>query len=105
MSKNKKRLRGIYGILCEPERKWYVGASVNIFQRFSEHLRNATVSPEHSHLYVDMQRHGVESFSTHILERVELTEDLPSRERFWQRMTESRSHGYNQQAGGRHRDW
>ena len=96
---------GVYGILCEPMQRWYVGASVNIHKRFYVHLYMATISPRHSRLFDDMQKHGREAFSTHILELVENQENLAEREKYWQNITGCRTHGYNYQAGGRHRSW
>lgn len=101
----KPRIMGIYGILCEANQRWYVGASVNIHQRFYEHLAKAKISARHSHMFDDMREHGEDAFTTHILERISDGADLPERERFWQNITESKTHGYNAQMGGKHRSW
>lgn len=99
------KFMGVYGILCEPERKWYVGASVDMVRRIKVHLYEAAISPNHSHLHNDLKKHGKESFSTHILEYVDEKQELPARERFWQRATRSVTDGYNQENAGHHWTW
>lgn len=100
---------GIYLITNKINGKKYVGQSVNIQRRFSEHLRSG--QPEkYSHkdrrdtnapIHVAMQKYGIQYFSLTILEECDKTQ-LDERERYWINYYKSnnKQFGYNILAGG-----
>ena len=100
---------GIYLITNKVNGKKYVGQSVNIERRFSEHLRSG--QPEkYSHknerdintpIHLAMQKYGIQCFSLTILEECEQSQ-LNERERYWINYYKSnnKQFGYNILAGG-----
>ena len=105
LSKDREKVQGVYGILCQANGKWYVGAGKNINVRFYNHFADARISPRHSHLYDDMQEYGRDSFEAYLLEEVDDTRILSQRELFWQKKLNSKDGGYNQEYAGKHRSW
>lgn len=75
---------GIYKITCLPNTKVYVGQSVNVPNRFSEHIKRGlgAETTTRNRLYTEMKKWGVENFTFELLEEVP-REKLGERERFW----------------------
>lgn len=74
-------MKGIYKIYCIPESKYYIGSSININRRWSEHKRQLNrQAHKNNYLQLDWDAYGDESFEFSILE---LTEDLVAREQQW----------------------
>lgn len=75
---------GIYKITCLPNTKVYVGQSVNVPNRFSEHIKRGlgAETATRNRLYSEMKKWGVENFTFELLEEVS-REKLDERERFW----------------------
>lgn len=100
---------GIYLITNKINGKKYVGQSVDIERRFSEHLRSA--QPEiYSHkserdiktpIHLAMQKYGIKNFSLTVLEECP-KEQLNEKERYWISYYKSneKSYGYNISSGG-----
>jgi len=96
---NGKIVSGIYGIYCEEENKWYVGASSNIEQRWRLHkgcLKN------NSHCNIDLQK----AFNNYnkvfyiILEKC--AGDLDAREYHWMKTLGDLANLYNRQYPGKY---
>lgn len=74
-------MKGIYKIYCIPESKYYIGSSIDINRRWSEHKRQLNrQAHRNNYLQLDWDAYGDESFEFSILE---LTEDLVAREQHW----------------------
>jgi len=89
--------RGVYQITNEETGMFYIGSSINIQSRLTEHfcrLRNNGHS--NSHLQNAYNKYGECSFSAIVLEEISM-ENLRDREQFWLDKTEAfhRDIGYN----------
>ena len=74
-------MKGIYKIYCIPENRYYIGSSINIKRRWSEHRRELN-RQEHRNIYLqlDWDCYGDDSFEFAIIEE---TENLINREQYW----------------------
>lgn len=100
---------GIYLITNKVNGKKYVGQSVNIERRYSEHLRSG--QPEkyswkserdvNTPIHLAMQKYGIQNFSLSILEECK-KEELDEKERYWISYYKSteKQFGYNILLGG-----
>ena len=81
---NTDKPSGIYKITCLPDNKIYIGQSVNVPNRFSEHIkRGLGAEPAtKNRLYSAMKKWGVENFSFELMEEVP-RDKLNERERYW----------------------
>lgn len=75
---------GIYKITCLPDSKIYIGQSVNVPNRFSEHIkRGLGAEPAtKNRLYSAMKKWGVENFTFELMEEAP-RDKLNERERYW----------------------
>lgn len=101
---------GIYKITNLINQKIYIGQSINIQERWTEHIRESNVSEEiweankrkeQTHLHRAIRKYGSNNFSFEIIE--ECTEaELNNRERYWiaHYNTFNSPNGYNMTAGG-----
>lgn len=91
---------GIYKITCLTDNKIYIGQSVNVSNRFSEHIkRGLGAEPAtKNRLYPAMQKYGVENFVFELLEEVP-REKLDERERYWIQFFHSAESGLNGNKG------
>lgn len=91
---------GIYKITCLPDDKIYIGQSVNVPNRFSEHIkRGLGAEPAtRNRLYPAMKKWGVENFIFELLEEVP-REKLDERERYWIEYFHSAEVGLNGNKG------
>ena len=91
---------GIYKITCLPDDKIYIGQSVNVPNRFSEHIkRGLGAEPAtRNRLYPAMKKWGVENFIFELLEEVP-REKLDERERYWIQFFHSAETGLNGNKG------
>lgn len=81
---NTSKPSGIYKITCLPDNKIYIGQSVNVPNRFSEHIkRGLGAEPAtKNRLYTAMKKWGVENFTFELMEEVP-RDKLNERERYW----------------------
>lgn len=95
-----KKPSGIYKITCLPDDKIYIGQSVNVPNRFSEHIkRGLGAEPAtRNRLYPAMKKWGVENFIFELLEEVP-REKLDERERYWIQFFHSAETGLNGNKG------
>lgn len=91
---------GIYKITCLSDDKVYIGQSVNVPNRFSEHIkRGLGAEPAtRNRLYPAMKKWGVENFIFELLEEVP-REKLDERERYWIQFFHSAETGLNGNKG------
>lgn len=69
---------GIYKITNQLNKKFYIGKSVNIYKRWTEHCRSTDTCPIHKAI----QKYGKENFSLTILEEC-TKQELNDKEIFW----------------------
>lgn len=97
---NTTKPTGIYKITCLVDNKIYIGQSVNVPNRFSEHIkRGLGAEPAtRNRLYPVMKKCGVENFTFELLEEVP-REKLDERERYWIEYFQSAEYGLNGNKG------
>lgn len=93
-----KRISGIYKITLVETDQSYIGQSVNIGDRWLQHIkRGLEVDPAtNSLLYPKMIEYGIEAFRFEILEE---TADLNEREKFWGDIYAAKTLGFNLRVG------
>lgn len=81
---NTDKPSGVYKITCLPDNRIYIGQSVNVPNRFSEHIkRGLGAEPAtKNRLYSAMKKWGVENFTFELMEEVP-RDKLNERERYW----------------------
>lgn len=96
------KITGIYKFQNNINGKSYIGQSIDIMKRFSEHRRNS-LNPNYpgydSKAYRAFRKHGFENFSFEVLEQCS-REMLGEREIFWIKEYNSYYEGYNSTFGG-----
>lgn len=91
---------GIYRITDLTTGKSYIGQSVDIKERFRQHIKSAlTYGKATNKLYSTMQKSGVHNFTFEILEEV-LRENLNERETYWIEFYKTKDFGLNTTRGG-----
>lgn len=89
---------GIYKIVNKINNKIYIGQSVQVKERWAQHLRAVNNKNSHTYnypLYKDMRLYGVESFVFELVEECNI-EDLTKREQYWIDFYNSKvPYGYN----------
>lgn len=95
MSRNRKRISGIYSITNKINGKRYIGLSINIYKRWADHRgylrQNSHVNP---HLQNAWNKYGEKNFKFEILERCH-EHLLEERELYWIDKYDSCKKGYN----------
>lgn len=87
---------GIYKITNKINGKSYIGQSIDILQRWSQHKRSKDFN---NPLYLDMEKYGQQNFIYEIIEECPQTQ-LNEREKFWIKYYNSYKDGYNRTCGG-----
>lgn len=92
---------GIYKITNLNNQRAYIGRSVDVKKRLTEHVKGAfniaTIADQEIHRV--MGREGINNFSFEVLEKVE-KDKLNEREKYWIDFYQTQSYGYNQNKGG-----
>jgi len=92
---------GIYKITDIETGKIYVGQSVNISDRFKNHIKAGLgIDSSNNKLYSTMKEHGVENFYFEVLEECERAL-LNEKEKFWIDFYQSESFGMNSTKGNK----
>ena len=94
---------GIYKIENLINGKVYIGQSINISERFTEHKREtfnfSNKTKFYYHLYCAIRKYGLENFSFSVIEECS-EKELDEREIFWIKEYNSYQKGYNKTLGG-----
>jgi len=91
---------GIYAIRNKINNKYYIGKSINIYERIRQHINklNKTSKDSNFHLNKSWLKYGRNNFEYIILEDIELNDDLlKQQELYWilKLKTNQREFGYN----------
>lgn len=90
---------GIYLITNTINGLQYVGQSIDMVQRWSQHKSTAKNVKETADLYQAMRKYGIENFTFKILEECDKSQ-LNEREIYWINYYDTFYHGYNMTHGG-----
>lgn len=91
---------GIYKITNLINQHSYIGQSIHIEKRWSEHRSQYNWQRESKKpLYLAFQKYGLENFEFSVLEECE-KENLSNREKYWISFYNTYKDGYNQTCGG-----
>lgn len=91
---------GIYRISCLTNDKAYIGQSVDIRDRWKQHIKSAlSYASTQNKLYNEMKSQGIENFTFEILEEVPRPQ-LNEREIYWIDFYKTRDYGLNSTKGG-----
>lgn len=96
-----RKIIGIYGILCIPENKIYIGKSSNVKQQISTYYHRMKINKHENILMQEaFNKFGRSCFRDFIIEECEY-EDLGSRAAYWISYYKSNQEefGYNKQSG------
>ena len=93
----KGRVSGIYKITEIESGKVYVGQSVDIGERWKQHIRRGSgaVALTNNKLYPAMIESGVENFTFEVLEITEDVSKLNEMEKYWQEFFKAKEFGYS----------
>ena len=91
---------GIYSITNKINGKRYIGQSINIDNRWKEHIRNIDNPNKNNTIYKALRKYGLENFIYCVLEENVLRENLNMKEQEWIEYYDSFYDGYNLTAGG-----
>lgn len=99
---NKENVCGVYKITDQLTQEAYIGQSVNIMNRWKEHLKagiGASAASASNQLYAAMRRDGIENFSFELLEECS-REELNTKEKFFIDLYSTNTTGLNITKGG-----
>ena len=92
---------GIYKITNQINKKVYIGKSIRIERRWSQHKADINDLNKQNHLYRAMRLYGLENFLFEIIEICPNDNNILSeREKFWIQYYNSYQAGYNETKGG-----
>lgn len=95
-----ERTCGIYKITCLTTDKAYIGQSVDVKERFRQHIKSALSHTTTSNkLYQEMKKYNPYDFTFELLEQVPRTE-LNERETYWISFYKTNDYGLNSTRGG-----
>lgn len=96
---------GIYKITNTLNNKCYIGQSINIENRWKQHIYESKNLRRHYKIHLALSEFGIENFTFEVLEECPLdTNVLNERERYWIKYYNSFEEGYNATKGGQGED-
>ena len=97
---------GIYKITCNETGKCYIGQSIDIENRWFQHICAAKYETDNNKFYNAMRKYGYENFTYEIIEECSNSQaELDDRERYWIEYYNSYEDGYNSTRGGQNKAW
>ena len=90
---------GIYCVENNINGKKYIGQSINIARRWSEHRCKSNIENRDTFLYNAIKKYGIENFKFYIIEEC-IEKELNNREMYWIDYFDTYKHGYNMTLGG-----
>ena len=92
---------GIYKITNKINGKVYIGKSIHIYKRWSEHKADINDLNKQNHLYRAFRMYGINNFIFEIIEQcIPDNKLLTQREQYWINFYNSYKTGYNETLGG-----
>lgn len=97
------KIKGIYCFLNKINNKRYIGQSINIEERYKQHIRNIRNPKFNFPLYNSLRKEGLENYDFVILEECPdaTPHELDKREIYWISYYDSYNNGYNLTKGGK----
>lgn len=97
---------GIYKITSKDTGKCYIGQSIDILNRWKQHICKAKYENENTKFYNALRKYGYENFNYEIIEECDKKQSiLDERERYWIAYYNSYEEGYNSTRGGQNQAW
>lgn len=94
---------GIYKITNTINNKCYIGQSLNVEERWKEHICEGKILRRKTKFYLALNKYGADAFKFEVLEECSLDQEiLDERERYWIEYYNSYKNGYNMTPGGRY---
>lgn len=92
---------GIYKITNTITNQCYIGQSIDIENRWRQHIYNGKNLYKKTKFYLALNKYGIDAFEFEVLEECPLNQNvLDERERYWINYYNSYSNGYNSTLGG-----
>ena len=96
----KEKICGIYKITNKINNKAYIGQSIDIYERWSNHIRAShRINEKQYSLQKALNKYGIENFTFEIIEICSSTE-LNTKEEYWIQYYDTYNNGYNETKGG-----
>ena len=96
---------GIYKITNQLNGKCYIGQSIDIQNRWTQHIYEGIHNRKNNKFYNAVKEYGIENFSFEVIEECLLSSnELNTRERYWIAYYNSYENGYNSTLGGQGED-
>lgn len=97
---------GIYKITCNETGKCYIGQSIDIANRWTQHICAAKYESDNNKFYNALRKYGYENFTYEVIEECSNDQEvLDDRERYWIEYYHSYENGYNSTRGGQNKAW
>lgn len=97
---NNNKTCGIYKITNLKNGEAYIGQSVDIKERFRQHIKNSlSYGPQTNKVYQQMQKYGQQNFTFEVIEEVDRS-NLNERETYWIDFYKTKEFGMNKTVGG-----
>ena len=92
----------IYKITTTKSNKVYIGQTTkSVEERYKKHLKaRNSKSKKHLHLYLAMNKYGIDTFSVEQIDTAENQQELNNKEIYWINFYDSINNGYNMAPGG-----
>lgn len=92
---------GIYKITNTITSQCYIGQSINIEERWKQHIYEGKILHNKTKFYLALNKYGADVFEFDVLEECPLNQNfLDERERYWIEYYNSYNNGYNSTLGG-----
>lgn len=96
---------GIYKITNKLNNKCYIGQSIDIENRWKQHIYESKTLRRGHQIHLAINKDGIDNFTFEILEECSLNKNtLNERERYWIKYYNSFNDGYNMTLGGQGED-
>lgn len=97
---------GIYKITSNDTGKCYIGQSIDIENRWLQHICTAKYEIDNNKFYNAIRKYGYENFTYEVIEECDKAQEvLDDRERYWIEYYNSYYDGYNSTKGGQSKAW
>ena len=100
--KRKVIIVGIYKFTNKISGKSYIGQSINVKQRYTNHIWSSKLDTPQQKFDYAIKKYGIDKFNFEVIEELETSERLNEREIYWIKFYDTfKGCGYNMNAGGK----